>query len=414
MTIHSKLALAAGIVALAGVSAASAQQFRAAGPVERSGRTFHAKVCPTFEGPGTARCFAHVVTDAAGNILYRNVTRNATPAGYGSATLQAAYSISPATGNPGSGATVAIVDAYGYPNAASDLAVYRSTMGLPPCTVASGCLTIVNQTGGKNLPRTNTGWDQEQALDLDMVSSMCPNCKILLVEASSSSYANLGTAVNTAAARALVVSNSYGGGENGTTSYEGYYNHPGVTILASAGDSGYGAQFPATSPHVVAAGGTSLSLSPSRSETVWSGTGSGCSTVYLAPSWQVGTAANSTCKARMETDASAVADPNTGVAVYGPPGGTRSAWMVFGGTSVASPLLGGIYGEVGVNCGSFDPNNVNSYCASKLYTNGVLKTGFHDITSGSNGSCLVAYYCNAETGYDGPTGWGTPNGAAAF
>ncbi|HEY1562343.1 MAG TPA: S53 family peptidase [Caulobacteraceae bacterium] len=406
MTIHSKLVLAAGIVALAGVSAASGQQFRAAGPVERSGRTFHAKVCPATEGPLTARCFAHVVTDAAGNILTNNVTRNASPAGYGSTTLRAAYGI---TGSGSASTTVAIVDAYGYPNAASDLAVYRSTMGLPACTTASGCLTIINQTGGSNLPRTNTGWDQEQALDLDMVSSMCPNCKILLVEASSTSYANLGQAVNEAAAkRALVISNSYGGGESGTTSYESAYNHPGVTILASAGDSGYGDQFPATSPHVVAAGGTSLTMSGSTrvSETVWSGTGSGCSTVYGKPNWQTDTL----CTKRMETDVSAVADPNTGVAVYGPPGGTRSAWMVFGGTSVASPLLGGIYGEVGVNCGT---SGNGPYCASKLWTSGGT-SAFHDITSGSNGSCGGTYFCTAGKGYDGPTGWGTPNGATAF
>jgi subtilase family serine protease len=401
MTIHSKLALAAGIVGLVGVSAASAQQFRAAGAVEHSGHTFHAKVCPAFEGPYSARCFAHVVTDAAGNILTSNVTRNATPAGYGSATLRAAYGI---TGSGSSTTTVAIVDAYGYPNAASDLAVYRSTMGLPACTTASGCLTIVNQTGGTKPPKTNTGWDQEQALDLDMVSSMCPNCKILLVQASSTSYANLGQAVNEAAAKgAHVISNSYGGSEGGTSSYEPDYNHAGVAVVASAGDSGYGAQFPATSPHVTAAGGTSLTMSGNTrvSETVWSGTGSGCSTVYQAPTWQVGTAANSLCKMRMETDASAVADPNTGVAVYGPPGGTRSAWMVFGGTSVASPLLGGIYGE---------RNDAVNY-ASSIYSH----TGaFHDITSGSNGSCSGTYYCTAETGYDGPTGWGTPSGDTAF
>lgn len=410
MRIRSKLAVAAGIAAVFGASAVSAQSFKAAGPVERSGHTFHAKVCPTFEGPGTARCFAHVVTDAAGNILISNVTRNTTPAGYGSATLRAAYGIKVSS----STATVAIVDAYGYPNAVSDLAMYRSTMGLPAC--GAGCLTIVNQSGGTRLPKANTGWDQEQALDLDMVSSMCPNCKILLVQATSSSYANLATAVNTAATLgALVISNSYGGNENNTLSYESSYNHPGVTILASAGDSGYGAQFPATSPHVVAAGGTSLNFTGGVrvSETVWSGTGSGCSTVYPKPKWQT----DGMCGMRMETDVSAVADPSTGVAVYGPPSASRSAWMVFGGTSVASPLLGGIYGEVGTNCGSSSGSNNNAYCASKLWSSGngaSYAADFHDITSGSNGNCGGTYFCTAETGYDGPTGWGTPNGDTAF
>jgi subtilase family serine protease len=284
-------------------------------------------------------------------------------------------------------------------------------MGLPACipSTGAGCVTIINQNGGTNLPKTNTGWDQEQALDLDMVSSMCPNCHILLVQASSSSYTNLSTAVNTAAARgALVISNSYGGSE-GSNLPESAYNHTGVAITASAGDSGYGAQFPATSPHVIAVGGTSLSVGAGGtygSEKVWSGTGSGCSALFAQPSWQQpknsNMGNNTLCTNRMEADVSAVADPNTGVAVYGPPGGTRSAWMVFGGTSVAAPLIGGIIGEKGV---------------AQTYASGIYAAGssaFHDVTSGSNGNCGLGYYCNAETGYDGPTGLGTPNGDAAF
>jgi subtilase family serine protease len=229
---------------------------------------------------------------------------------------------------------------------------------------------------------------------------MCPNCKIILVEANSSSLADLGAAVNTAASLgAHVISNSYGGGESGSSAYVADYDHPGVAVTASSGDSGYGVQFPASAPYVTAAGGTSLTRSAtsrSWSETAWSGAGSGCSTLYAKPSWQK----DSGCAMRMEADVSADADPNTGVAVYGP-SRKGSAWQIYGGTSVAAPLLGGLYGVNGgaVNYGSNPYANTGS---------------LYDVTSGRNGSCSVFYFCNAVVGYDGPTGLGTPNGVTAF
>jgi hypothetical protein len=393
-------AMLAGIVAFGAAGAASAQVAR----VELSGRVYHAAVCPGPAAPRTARCHAHVVTDSRGTPLMSVAAHGGgAPAGFSPSQLRTAYGI---TGSGSASTTVAIVDAYGYPNAESDLAAYRSQFGLPACTTANGCFKKVNESGGTSYPRTNTGWDQEQALDLDMVSAMCPNCHILLVQATSTSYVDLGTAVNEAAAlRASVISNSYGGSEAGTSSYESYYNHPNIAVLASAGDSGYGAQFPATSPHVIAAGGTHLVLSP-RSETVWSGTGSGCSKVYPEEGWQANfPATGNICGMRMETDVSAVADPATGVAVYGPGSGGRSGWLVFGGTSVASPLLGGIFGEKG-------DSSQSQYPAQGLYTAGV--TAFNDVTSGSNGSCGGSYFCTGETGYDGPTGLGTPKGDGPF
>src|SRR5579864_7308647 len=262
-----------------GASTASAQA------VERSGNTFHKAVCARNIGPGQARCHAHVVTDRAGNIL-ANLDRvgrplrhgggggGGTPSGYGPADLRSAYGTTALSASNGVGVTIAIVDAYGYPNAASDLATYRSTMGLPAC--GAGCFTKVNQNGLQgSYPSSNTGWDQEQALDLDMVSAMCPNCHILLVEANSASYADLATAENTAAGLgAHAISNSYGGGEAGTS--DGAYTHPGIAITVSTGDSGYGVQFPASSPHVTAVGGTSLTRASNArgwSETAWSGAG---------------------------------------------------------------------------------------------------------------------------------------------
>jgi subtilase family serine protease len=354
----------------------------------------HVPVCPGPAAAGTARCHAHVVTDDKGQPL-----ATSGPTGYAPADLRTAYNI---TVSGSSSTIVAIVDAYGYPNAESDLAVYRTQFNLPPCTTANGCFRKIDQNGGTSYPRADTGWSQETALDLQMVSAICPNCKILLVEAKTSSLANLAAAVSKAGnLGAHVISNSYGGGESGSSSYERSYDWPGVAVTVSSGDSGYGVQFPASSPHVIAVGGTSLKRATATTrgwtETVWSGAGSGCSTTYAKPSWQTDTA----CSNRTVADVSAVADPNTGVSVYGPVNSRSSGWMVFGGTSVAAPLIGGVYG---VNGGAVAYGSDPYSHTSSLF----------DVTSGSNGSCSGSYLCTAGTGYDGPTGLGTPNGTNAF
>jgi subtilase family serine protease len=391
-----------GIVGTSSASAAAPQQ------IQRFGNVYAMSVCGNVSPRGVAHCYAKVVTDARGNILDGKpnaaARRNATPSGFSPADLRAAYGLSPASGAPGTGPTSAIVDAYGYTNAESDLNVYRQQFGLGACTKASGCLKIVNQTGGTNLPRADTGWSQEQALDLDMASAMCPNCKILLVQATNAYLSSLATATNTAAKLgAVVISNSYGGDEAGTTSYESAWDHSGVAVTVSTGDYGYGVQFPASSPHVVAVGGTHLVRSGSGfSETAWSGAGSGCSSVYgILASTQ--SSATTGCPNRAVADVSAVADPNTGVAVYGPTSRSRSGWMIFGGTSVAAPVIGGVYAAAG---------GIVSYPTTKLY--GASSSAFRDVTSGSNGSCPTTQWCNARTGWDGPTGLGTPQGASAF
>lgn len=390
------LAALACAVAAIGAAPASAQAVQ----VEHSGNTYHVAVCPRGNPVGTARCFAHVVTDARGNPLAGKINpAAATPSGYGPTDLHEAYNI-PTTGST---TTVAIVDAYGYPNAEADLNTYRAQFGLGQCTTANGCFKKVDQNGGTAYPRTNTGWDQEQALDVDMVSAMCSSCKILLVEATTSSLTNLATAVRTAAATpgVTVISNSYGGSESGTTSVEPAYNQPGKAITVSTGDSGYGVQFPASSPNVIAVGGTHLVRSTSGTrgwaETAWSSGGSGCSTVYAKPSFQ----SDPLCTKRMEADVAAVGDPNTGVAVFGPAQSGKSTWLVFGGTSVAAPLIGGIYGVTG-----HTPTG-----AASIYAN---KSQLNDVTSGTNGSCGGTYFCTAGVGYDGPTGLGTPNGTGPF
>src|SRR5438132_3621175 len=185
-------------------------------------------VCP-FRPAHQAHCDAHVqtlddgVTPAAGT--------SPAAGSYGPADLQSAYKLPSA----GAGETVAIVDAYDEPNVASDLAAYRSQYGLPAC--GAGCFQKVNQNGATSpLPAADAGWGQEIALDVEMVSATCPSCHILLVEANSPTYANLGTAENTAAHSANAVSNSYGGSEfSGETAYDSYYNHPGVAITVSSG-----------------------------------------------------------------------------------------------------------------------------------------------------------------------------------
>jgi subtilase family serine protease len=366
--------------------------------VERSGNTYHAAVCGRVVG-NAARCHARIVTDHAGNPLAGKV-----PAirGYIPSDLRDAYKIS-ATGS--SSTIIAIVDAFGYDSAEADLGVYRSQFGLPPCTTDNGCFKKLNQKGQqKNYPDMDVGWARESALDLDMASAMCPNCQLWLVEAKSNSLKNLATSVVLAASLgAHVISNSYGGGDTrGAVSYDSFYDHPGVAVTASSGDSGYGTQFPAASAHVIAVGGTSLLQDGSDrgwSETVWGGAGSGCSRNYAKPDWQ----SDKKCRTRMEADVSAVADPATGVAVYGPLTKTTSNWLEFGGTSVAAPLIGGVYGANGgsVNYGS------NLYAHSDA---------LFDVTSGNNGVCPAKkpYFCNGEVGYDGPTGLGTPNGTTAF
>ncbi|MFG2724663.1 peptidase S8 [Streptomyces canus] len=378
--------------------------------------TWAATPCATPKKAGELACNSLRVT--GGTTAFqkaRGITPKAadaaTPSGYGPSDLQSAYGLTAASASNGSGETIAIVDAYNDPNAEADLAKYRSYYGLPACTTANGCFKKVSQTGSTtSLPRSDAGWSEEISLDLDMVSAVAPNAKILLVEAKSATMANLGTAVNEAVTLgAKFVSNSYGGSESSSdTTYDSsYFNHPGVAITVSAGDEGYGAEYPAASKYVTSVGGTALSTSSNTrgwTETVWNtssteGTGSGCSSYDAKPSWQTETG----CTKRMISDVSAVADPATGVSVYDSYGIT-AGWYTFGGTSASSPIIAAVYALAGTP-GSSD------YPAQYPYKH---TSSLNDVTSGNNGSCSTSYFCTATSGYDGPTGWGTPNGVSAF
>src|SRR3954447_26774193 len=352
---------------------------------------------------GYARCFSLVKGDA--------LPFASGPSGYGPADLQAAYALPSSTA--GAAQTVAIVDAFDDPAAESDLAQYRSFYGLPACTTANGCFRKVNESGGTlPMPPPEPDWSLEISLDLDMVSAVCPNCHILLVEATTNLNTDLYTAEDTAARLgANAISNSYGGSESSSeTSQDVHFNHPGVAITASSGDDGFGVSYPAASRYLTAVGGTSLTRGGGTrgwTESAWSGAGSGCSAYEPKPAWQT----DSGCSRRTVADVSAVADPNTGVAVYDTNcnfigqllGQCFSGWGVVGGTSASSPIVAGVYALAGngssVNYGSFPYSHTSS---------------LFDVTSGNNGSCSPAYLCTSGAGYDGPTGLGTPNGTGAF
>jgi hypothetical protein len=400
-------ALAGAGPALASTAAAQASTpARAAAGLSAAG---YQRACPVTTRPGQVACMA-LVRGA------RQAAAAAVPdgppsgAGYGPASLQSAYKLPSATA--GAGQTIAVVDAYDDPDAQSDLATYRSDWGLPPC--GTGCFTKVNGNGQASpLPAGagDSGWATEESLDLDMVSAICPNCHIILVEASTANISNLGAGVDAAVRLgAGFVSNSYGGEQSSQDPSldTQYYNHPGVAVTASAGDDGYGVAYPAASPDVTAVGGTTLTQVPGGrgwAESAWGsaaggeGTGSGCSTYEPKPSWQ----ADPGCTQRTGNDVAAVANPNTGVAVYDTYDG-GSGWLEVGGTSVAAPIIAGVYALAGTPA-------AGSYPSSYPYRH---PAGLFDITTGANGSCSPSYLCTAGPGYDGPTGLGTPDGTSAF
>ena len=378
------IALSTTIIAAVVVVSISQAATAATSPKASAHRS--ARVCAAARA-GEASCNALVRTDVAPAV---------TPSGYGPTDLRTAYAL---TVSGSSSQTIGIVDAFDAPTAEADLAAYRTQFGLPACTTANGCFRKVDQNGGTHYPRRNTGWAQEISLDVDMASAICPNCHILLVEAKTNSFANLGAAENRAVTMgANVVSNSWGGSDASDASFGSFFNHTGVAITASSGDAGYGVQYPASSHYVTAVGGTHLVAgggSRGWTETAWSGAGSGCSTLNTALSGAA--SADTGCGLRAEADVSAVADPNTGVAVR-----YNGTWLVFGGTSVASPIIAGVYALAGTEA-SID-NNYPYTHASSLF----------DVTSGSNGTCPTSQWCHARVGWDGPTGLGTPNGTGSF
>ena len=374
--------------------------------------------------PGKKKCF--VIKNAAAHPSALTVSPDAIPAGngYGPSQLQAAYNLTAASAADGAGTTVAVVDAFNDPTAAADLATYRSAAGLPALT--AGQFTVYNQNGQTSpLPATapaTDDWTLEESLDVDMVSAICPNCKIDLVEASSDSGNGLFVAEQSAATTlgAKYISNSWGGSESSSdpSMDSSDFGVSGVVYTASAGDGAYsaGVIYPATSPHVVGVGGTTLNTaSNSRgwTESVWKtssteGTGSGCSAVEPQPSWQASISLiTSACSHRVDNDVAADADPNTGAAVYDTTNG-NGGWNEVGGTSESSPIIASVFALAGNN------GNGGNNAADSIYTH---TANLNEVTASNNGTCSPSVLCTATGAantYNGPTGWGTPNGLTAF
>jgi subtilase family serine protease len=345
------------------------------------------------------------------------------PTGLSPSAVQSVYNLSglSPTSNAGSGQIIAIVDAYNDPNALADLNVFNSEYGYPAlstCTslTASGACFEVAEPSGK--PANNADWALEESLDIEWAHAEAPGAKIVLVEAKTSSNANLYAAVSYAnGINANEVSMSWGGSESSseTTDDSSYFDHAGTRYTASAGDSGHGVIYPSSSPNIVAVGGTTLngcsgtSCSGFTSETSWSDGGGGVSAYEAIPSYQTSytgpVSGAATIKAltgskRGVPDVSFVGNPSTGVSIYDSTAyDGQSGWWTVGGTSVGAPNWAGIL-AAGAAAGK---TALQSDAA--IYSGGYT-TNLRDIKSGTNGSCGTD--CTAGTGYDLVTGLGSP------
>jgi subtilase family serine protease len=362
------------------------------------------RVCPQAPRRGFVTCAAIL-----GNITLDQVPHGGCPGlpgCYGPSQLQAGYGLVKASAVRGNGVVVATIGAGSYPGAASDLAKYRAYFKLKPCTQASGCFTILNENGATSpLPKKPLDdWSTEIALDVDAISAICPNCKIVLVEANSLSITDFIAAETVGEHVAVAVNNSFTAPEQLST-YPTFDNHPGVVVAAAAGDGGYLPAQPCSFAGVVCVGGTALNVSNGKrvSEIAWGGSGSGCSALVPKPAWQKRAKSVAGCKMRNEVDISADASPTSGITIayHG------RLVPLAGGTSLATPLITAMFALAG--------NTAKQATPARLWGHRGTNA-FHDIVSGNNGTCSNAYLylCNAGPGYDGPTGWGTPNGLRAL
>ena len=357
-------------------------------PVASAGSS--SRVCGPA-GADSARCHAQVRADRIGNLA------STSPTGLDPATIKSVYGFSTSS-TAGAGTVIAIVDAYDDPTAENDLNVFSANYGLPLCTTANGCFSKVNQTGGTKYPRADSGWALEISLDVQWAHAIAPGAKILLVEASSNSFANLLAAEDYAKTHAQYVSNSWGGSESsGESSYDSHFVQSGVSFFVSSGDAGLPADYPSASPNVISVGGTTLNFTGGTfiSETGWSSGGGGCSLYETATAAQSSFSqyANVNCGGKRATpDVSLDADPASGVSVYD---STRyqgqKGWWTVGGTSASSPMWAGRAAAAGVT-------------VDATYVYGTAIT-FRDITSGNNGAtCLVDYdLCSGRGSWIGAT-----------
>jgi hypothetical protein len=337
---------------------------------------------------------------------------NPAVAGISPSQMQTAYGINLITfgsvAGTGAGQTIALIDAYNDPNIISDANTFSTTFGLPQFNGSGGpTLQVLNETGGTSLP-TNDGadsWALEESLDVEWAHAVAPQANIILYEASSSGF-DLYTAAQTAAATAgvSVVSMSWGASEYSFESgYDSYFTtpsgHAGVTFLASTGDSGAPAEYPAFSPNVVAIGGTTLTLNADNtyaSESAWSRSGGGISQYESQPSYQSGKVNGTSSSFRTAPDVSM--DAGSSVAVLDT---YNSGWTAAAGTSLSTPMWAGLIAiaNQGLAINGVSPLNGATQTLPTLYN--LPSSDFHDITTGNNGFA-------ATTGYDLASGLGTP------
>ena len=319
--------------------------------------------------------------------------------------------------------TIAVVDAGSYSDGSGtveeSLQNYDSQYGLPACTAANGCLTIVNQSGVTSPLPPSSGWALEIALDVETAHMVCQTCKIVLVETNDDFLNNLSAGVVTAATfNPVAISNSWYYASNTPADEQGFgldsdFVQPGIAIVAATGDIGSTTvSWPADNPNVIGAAGTTLQLNNDNTwagETVWSGSGGTCSGTYSAPSWQTNLAAWGTngCGAfKAFGDVSADADPSSGAAVNEATSSSTSSWWDVGGTSLATPIISGIFGLIGKV-----PTGVTG---STIPYGSYNSSNFHDVTSGTNCANGITLNCTAAVGFDTPSGLGTPFGIGGF
>jgi subtilase family serine protease len=354
---------------------------------------------------------SHIAHPPLKHIVVPGGVASAIPLGYTPLALKVAYGF--LDGNlkdKGSSQIIAVVDAYDDPTAEADLATFSTQFGLPACTTANGCFTLV-YGGGTEPPPDPSGWSNEIAIDTQWAHAMAPAAGIMLVEAQSSSVKDLLVAVDAAIQNgATVISMSWISSEGANESQaDTHFNVPGVTFVAASGDTGHGVGYPAASPFVVAVGGTVLGVNTNgswASEAAWSGSGGGVSQFEAEPSYQAGV---QTTGKRGVPDVSYDGDPGTGVASYNsnPCSGCLTGWTQWGGTSIGAPQWAALFAmanSLRVKAGKA------TLTQPQLILYPVGEGGYHDIASGSNGSC--GSQCQAGPGYDFVTGLGSPIGKA--
>lgn len=343
-------------------------------------------------------------------IHYKPAVSHLLPSGLSPKQVSLAYGFNTIAAQ-GKGQIIAIVDAYDDPRIEQDLAVFSKQFGLPTCTTKNGCFKKIYASGKK--PRTDAGWAGEIALDVEWAHAMAPQAKIILVEAATASTRDLFHAVQVAIDNhANVVSMSWGAPEfSSQTSFDAIFNNPNVSFTASSGDDGTGVIYPASSPYVLAVGGTSLYTDHTgnyQSEAAWSGSGGGLSAIYPWPSYQSGLPTPDANYMRGVPDVAYDADPNTGFSVYDSVAyNGSSGWMVIGGTSAGAPQWAALIAVAN----SSASHNIGGKIQTLLYgaanpSSGDYSVYFNDILDGNNGSC--GFYCTAIGGYDYVTGLGSP------